>query len=291
MKTGWIVLLAASAAMAQSFEAASVQPAGAARGRALRGGPGTGLPGELSGIASLKSLVLRAYDVKDYQVSAPSWMDSERYQVEAKIPPQADRAAVSKMLQALLAERFHLAVRRETRRLPVYFLTLAKGGPKFHQAKPAAEEGAEEQPVDPKFRRGADGLPDLQPGADVPRSYEVVLSGSDGVVYKLWGRHETMAQLAGRLSTALGRVVVDRTGLADRYNFTLTWSVESAGGVIPRTGPPPDEIESHRTPVLTDPGLSVFHALQEQMGLTLRPGKGPVDMLIVERADRVPAGN
>lgn len=289
MRFAWILMLA-SAVSGQTFEAASVKPVGNTRVRPLRGGPGTNSPGELSGAATLKGLILRAYDLKDYQLAGPGWMDSERYEITAKIAAGAGKADVARMLQALLAERFHLELRREMRELPIYSLTVAKGGPKLRESR-AGAEGEEGQTVSPKMTRGADGLPDLAPGSDVPRSYEIVLAGSDGILYKRWARRETMQDLADRLSAALNRSVVDRTGLAGQYDFTLAWSVESAGGVIPRTGPPPDEIESHPTPVLTDPGLSVFHAVQEQLGLLLQPGKGPVEMVTVTRAERVPSGN
>jgi uncharacterized protein (TIGR03435 family) len=277
--------------MGQTFEAASVKPLRDARVRPLRGGPGTNAPGELTGASTLRALILRAYELKDYQVSGPGWMDSERYEIAAKIPAGAGKADVARMMQALLKERFRLEVLRETRELPVYSLALAKGGPKLRESRAAAAENAAERPAAPRMTRGADGLPDLAPGTDVPRSYEIVLAGSDGLVYKHWARRETMADLADRLSAVLNRAVIDRTSLAGQYDFTLAWSVESAGGVIPRTGPPPDAIESHPTPVLTDPGLSLFNAVKEQLGLLLQPGKGPVEMLIVTRADKVPTGN
>ena len=290
MRMVWVLMLAGSA-LGQTFDAASVKPVGNARVRPLRGGPGTNSPGELSGAATLRALILRAYDLKDYQLAGPNWMDSERYEITAKIPVGAGKADVARMLQALLVERFHLELRRETRELPVYFLTVAKGGTKLRESKAAAEQVEGERPVSPKMAHGADGLPDLAQGSDVPRSYEIVLAGSDGIIYKRWARRESMQDLADRLSVALNRTVVNRTGLAGRYDFTLAWSVESAGGVIPRTGPPPDEIESHATPVLTDPGLSVFNAVKEQLGLLLQPGKGPVEMVTVTRAERVPVGN
>ena len=284
-------MLAAEAMMGQTFEVASVKPVGQERIRPLHGGPGTNSPGELSGGATLRALIMRAYDLKDYQIAGLAWMDSERYQIAAKIPVGADRPAVGRMLQALLAEQFHLEARRERREMPVYSLMVAKNGPKLRESVAAGDDKAAEGPVAPKMVPGANGLPDLQPGTDVPRSFEIVLAGSDGILYKLWARRERMEDLADRLGAALNRAVVDRTGLVKEYDFTLTWSVESAGGMLPRTGPPPDEIESHGTPVLTDPGLSVFSAVREQLGLALRPGKATVEMLVVTHAERVPVGN
>jgi uncharacterized protein (TIGR03435 family) len=170
---------------------------------------------------------MRAYDLKDYQIAGPAWMDSERYQIAAKIPAGADRPAMGRMLQALLTERFHLESRRERRKMPVYSLMVAKNGPKLRESVAAGDVKAAEGPVAPKMVPGANGLPDLQPGTDVPRSFEIVLAGSDGILYKLWARRERMEDLADRLGAALNRAVVDRTGLVKEYDFTLTWSVEA----------------------------------------------------------------
>jgi len=143
----------------------------------------------------------------------------------------------------------------------------------------------------PKLVRGANGYPDLAPGTEVPRTYQVVLGGSDGLLYKLWARRETMPQLADRLSSQLNRAVVDRTGLQGGYDFALSWTMDAAGGIVPRTEPPPDEIEMYNSSVLTDPGLSLFNAVQAQLGLKLESGKGPVQMLVVDKLERVPTGN
>ncbi|HLH19483.1 MAG TPA: TIGR03435 family protein [Bryobacteraceae bacterium] len=275
---------------APAFEAASLKAV--APGRTglpqLHGGPGTGSPGQLSGAATLKALVMRAYGVKEYQVSGPGWMDTQRYEIAAKVPAGATGQQVAAMLRTLLAARLRMEVRLETRELPIYSLVVAKNGPKL--AKSAGDSAASGDPA-PRLVAGADGLPDLPPGAHVPRSYEVVVAGPDGILYKLWARRESMEQLADRLNAVVNRAVVDRTGLAGLYDFTLAWSLESAGGMIPRNGPPPDAIESRAAPVLSDPGLSMFNALPSQLGLRLEPGKGRVEMVVVTRADRLPAEN
>jgi uncharacterized protein (TIGR03435 family) len=295
------VVLLAVAGLAQnqqvrpSFEVASVKPVKAGtRIGPLRGGPGTNSPGQLSGAATLKALLMRAYDLKDYQVAGPAWMDSERYEIAAKIPAGADKAQVSLMLQSLVAERFRLAAHRETRELPLYELLVAKNGPKFTESAAGAlgvEDGAAAKPAAPKLIKGADGLPDILPGSTVPRTYQIVLAGSDGILYKLWGRRESMQQFADRLSAQLNRAVVDRTDLKGQYDFTFAWAIESSGGVIPRTGPPPDQTESVNSPVLSDPGLSLFAAVQTQLGLKLEPKKGPVEMLIIDSAEKTPIEN
>jgi uncharacterized protein (TIGR03435 family) len=296
------LLLSACAALPQTaqlraFEAASVKPVEPGRPASgpLRGGPGTGSPGQLTGAASLKALLMRAYEMKGYQIAGPAWTDSERYEIAAKIPPGANRRDVAQMLRALLADRFHLVARLETRELPLYALVLAKNGPKLRDSRPAdaqpADDGTLPRQSVPKLTKGLDGFPDLPKGADLPRSYEVVIGGSDGLMYKLWARRETMQQLADRLGSQLNRAVIDRTGLAAQYDFALAWTMESAGGSIPRTDPPPDEIDSHNTPVLSDAGLSIFAAVQAQLGLKLESKRGPLQMLIVDRVEKVPTAN
>ena len=275
-----------------AFEAASVKPASTQSVR-LHGGPGTSSPGQLTGVATLKALIERAYEMKPYQVSAPGWMDSARYEIAAKIPPHATRQQADAMLRTLLTERFHLAAHRETREMPILQLAIAKNGSKLKESTadpmPAAEA---ETPVDtPKFITGGDGLPELAPGAKLSRSYLAMIAGSDGVRVKLWAHQETIAKLVEDLSSYLNRSVSDRTGLAGRYDFTLDWAMDTAGGGIPRTGPPPDMIDSFSGPIGVNESTTIFAALQSQLGLRLDQKKGPVEILIVDSADKVPAGN
>src|SRR5579863_9583054 len=137
MRSAILPLMACAAFAQTGFEAASVKRT-ADRWSPLRGGPGTSSPGQLSGVATLKVLVMRAYGLKDYQVSGPAWMDSERYEIAAKIPAGATRSQVSLMLQGLLADRFGLAIHRETRELPIFALLVGKNGPKLRASDPNA---------------------------------------------------------------------------------------------------------------------------------------------------------
>src|SRR5262249_1919444 len=144
----------------------------------LRGGPDTNSPGQLRGAATLKALLMRAYGLKEYQIIGPAWMDAERFEVVAKVPSNADHALVSKMLQSLLAERFHLATHRETRELPSYAMLVAKNGLKMAvPPKPEGPAADNATPVFPKMIQGPDGLPDFVPGSNVPRTFAVVVGG------------------------------------------------------------------------------------------------------------------
>lgn len=232
----------------------------------------------------MRALLMRAYDVKWYQVSGPAWMDSERYEVDARMPEGATKEQVAAMLRTLLIERFHLAARVETRQLPVYEL-LVRGNPKLKTSEPASSEGST---TAPKIAKGPNGLPEIV--GKLERSFELVLGGPDGVRYQRWARRESMQDLADILSDRLDRPVVDQTGLRGTYDYELTWAMEGGGG-IPRTGSPPDVIEIGGTPVASDSGLNVFAAIQAQLGLKLQPGKGPVRMLVVDRIDNQPTEN
>ena len=162
-----VILLAASAALARqapSFEAASVKAADGRAGQSLRGGPGTNSPGQMSGSATLKTLLMRAYGMKSYQISGPAWMESERYEIAAKIPAGTTKEEAALMLRSLLADRFGLAAHRETKELPIFALVAGKSGPKLKPSAAAGQSGTAGAGA-PKLVRGADGLPDIAPGA------------------------------------------------------------------------------------------------------------------------------
>ncbi len=85
---------------------------------------------------TLKNLIARAYDVRDYQVEGPEWLDGERYDVIATIPQGSDKSQVGLMVQRLLAERFKLTLHHESKPMAVYTLSVAKGGPKLKEIDP-----------------------------------------------------------------------------------------------------------------------------------------------------------
>src|SRR5579872_2578630 len=83
---------------------------------------------------SLLDVLTRAYGVKDHQIVGPDWLRSERYNIVAKMPPDSTKDQIPAMLQTLVADRFKMAIHRETKVLPVYALVAAKSGPKLHEA-------------------------------------------------------------------------------------------------------------------------------------------------------------
>jgi uncharacterized protein (TIGR03435 family) len=269
---------AAAQALAPAFETASVKPT--ERGRTFVRSD----PGQWTAVATLKTLVLRAYGLKDYQVAGPAFLETARYEIAAKVPAGARESDIPAMLRALLAERFGLKAHREPRELAVYALVVAKGGPKLRESSGGGEATA----AAPRLVKGADGRPEFAAGSSVARSYVVVMGGSDGAMYKLWGRGETMEQLCERLAAQLNRAVVDETGLKGAYDFTLVWS---ASGPIVRTGPPPDQIEMSGAPVMAETGQPLAGALASQLGLRLESQKRRVEVLVVDAVQRTPSEN
>jgi len=283
------VAMWAQSEMAQTFEVASIKAAVVTPGRRptpLDGGPGTKSPTRLAGTATMKELLMRAYGVKAYQISGPAWMDTEMYEIAANVGAGASKEQAAEMLRNLLAERFRLAARRETKEVGMYALLVGKNGPKLQESDAAAAEEDEKARAAggfqrPKVTMGPDGFPQIPADARMPGSFTLSLSSGEFLRTKLFARHQTMDQLAGTFASYLKRPVVNQTGLAGRYDFTLAFESDPLEG----TG----EMRQRAAP--ENPGPTIFAAVQEQLGLKLEQRKGPVEMVIVDRVERVPTEN
>jgi uncharacterized protein (TIGR03435 family) len=220
---------------------------------------------------TVKFLIKQAYGVEDDEISgAPNWLDSETYDVDAKVS-SSDLAALEKldekqrlrMLQPVLAERFQLKVHRETKEIPVYALVIAKNGPKLHVAKPGDTY--------------ADGIkgPDGKPG------------GRAGMM--MWGRGRLIAQgipianLLPPLTQQLERTVLDKTGLKGTYDITLLWTPEDDQGSMVSGA---EGGRQGSGPAADSSGASIFTAIQEQLGLKLESQKGQVEGLVIDHVER-----
>ncbi len=260
---------------APEFEVASIKPTKA-------GTPGFFInmrPGgrfSATGI-TVKFLLEQAYDVKDSQViGAPSWTDSERYDIDAKpdeaeiaktnkLSPDERRQELMKMLQSLLADRFKLSLGHDTRELPVYALVVAKNGPKFHESTIKPTPNQPDAPLPP-------------PGQGGPPRQGIRMNGRGDLTVT----YVDVPMFADLLSRMVGRIVVDKTGLTGKYDFTLKWTPDEGQGMM--GGPPrPDGI----APPPPDPsGPSIFTALQEQLGLKLDSQKAMTDVLVIQHVER-----
>jgi uncharacterized protein (TIGR03435 family) len=125
----------------------------------MSGGPGTKDPGRITynGV-TLKMLLKRAYDISPDQISGPDWLDSERYDIVAKVPPGTTPEQFRLMLQNLLAERFELRQHRETKTLPVYLLTVANNGPKLEPTETLPEYKDDEESKAASQKKASEAL-------------------------------------------------------------------------------------------------------------------------------------
>jgi uncharacterized protein (TIGR03435 family) len=317
--TGLVLFAAAlvygqTADKALTFDAASIKPASLpapdGRGRVMvggpTGGPGTGDPGRVRyPFISLKNLLMNAYDVKSFQIQGPSWLDSERFDLNATMPPETTREQFRAMLQNLLAERFQLTLHRESRELPMYSLVVAKNGPKMKESEPVSSPNedagaAPSSPFPEQPKMGPDGFPVLAPSGGRAGLFLMMMPGRARLV----GRQQTMQDLASRLGTQLSRPVSDVTGLTAKYDFTLTFSPEGmnapvgsmgAGGVMVAAAPPaPAEAGaggSQASLPEADTPPDLFRAVKDQLGLTLESKKGPVEMIVIDHIEKTPTGN
>ncbi len=193
-------------------------------------------------------LIRYAFGMPETRIAGgPAWMRSAKWDVEAKSDPAIDaqlrgidsasaREQKQHMLQALLADRFALKVHEETRQLPIYALVVAKGGPRFQ-----------------------------------PSKINGTTINNGNAYIRVTGSDHTVALLAEQLSRALGRVVIDRTGLDGRFELSLKWT--------------PDDAAAPSSAANADAGPSIFTAIQEQLGLKLESGKGPVPILVVDHIE------
>lgn len=223
----------------------------------------------------LRTIIRFAYDIQNTQlVGGPAWIDTDFFDIEAKAPSAqvASNARVPMdvlrtMTRSLLADRFQLNARHETRQLPIYELVVArKDGRLGPQLRAAAVD------CDALRRNNQDPPPpkDGQPtcGGSL-RGGHLILNG--------W----SMSQLSVNLATWADRIVVDRTGLTGGFNLKLEWSLDQRPQFDAIGGPArPVEIPAERT------GPSIFSALEEQLGLRLQPANGPVDVLVIDHAEK-----
>ncbi len=272
------------------FDAASFRqaPAGASA-KPLRGGPGTSDPGRISyPSATLRQILIKAFGVASDQISGPAWIESDRYELTATIPPATTPDQFGAMLQGLLAERLGLVVHHESRNLPVYLLIPAKGGSKL---KPSAGPGAGDTPATAEghLSVGPDGCPVLPPGT---RRWDAH-TDAQGMECDSYGGYtmpELASQLAGLIRLGQGirdsPHVVDRTGLAGAFDFKLRFHLQlmnpQMAVALPSDGSAGDPLGDNMS--------SLTRAL-DQLGLSLRKTTESLDVIVIDKVERVPLAN
>ena len=250
-----ILLCGLAAAQTTHFEVASIKPADrAAIERSLRTDNAGGLNATN---VPIRALITMAYGIRDSQLTGgPKWVDTDCYDVMAK-PEKMEGAPgfvgpssitdeqrkvrddlLKERIRNLLTERFGLQVRKEIREEQVYTLTVTKSGPKV---TPNTTPGA---------RQGLTMNPERAQGFAAP-----------------------MSLLAEDLADTLGRPVIDKTGLTEKYDWKLEWAPEATPG-------------STEAPLQVSAGPTIFTALQDQLGLKLESTKGPVEVYVIDHIDQ-----
>jgi len=206
---------------------------------------------------SLRSLIVMAYGVKDYQVEGPDWLRSEHFDLAAKFPEALPRdrekynAELHAMLQKMLVDRFKLAVHRDQKTFSVYGLIVGKSGIKFKEV----------------------------PDGDSHNQN----SNSNGNTNHYTGTCVTMAAFAEYLARRVDKPVLDMTGLSGYYTLTLDWVAE------PRQS---SEGKADAPAAADSPsGAALPEAVQEQPGLKLETRKAPIEILVVDHAEKTPTEN
>jgi len=241
----------AQQAPAPAFEVASFKHVGDQQSNSIQVGPGSFrsnvrpfqyTPGTVSCRQPLISILTEAFQVKSFQIQGPDWLGQEVYELKANMPEATEKEAARLMIQKMLADRIGLQVRREQKEFPVFLLVAIPGTNKLEEVADAPKQYG--------FRMGMDSL-EATPAMP-------------------------LSALAGNLTRAAGRPVLDETGKKGYYKVKLQWNAEAPraeGGVV-HLG--------------ADSGI--ISALP-QIGLKLEPAKRMMDHLIIEKVSKEPTEN
>ncbi|MGH9575506.1 MAG: TIGR03435 family protein [Candidatus Acidiferrales bacterium] len=210
--------------------------------------------GRLSARAvTLRQLIAEAYQIRESLIlGGASWSDSERYDIEAKAAdPVGWNSGIRQMLQALLSDRFQLRVHWEPKEMPVYLLSVAKGGAKLEKMRNECTPG--------------------------PNGF---CGGYTNRIGLITGEKASMTQLADTLSAILDHPVLDQTGLSGLFDdIKLEWVPDETQ--YESWGP-----QAYKRAVSDPSGASLFTAIQEQLGLKLESGKRSVKVLVIDSAEK-----
>jgi len=230
---------------------------------------------------SLFELLTLAYQVKSHQISGPSWMVTERYDIQAKLPEGGKRGQVPAMMQTLLAERFGMRMHRETREFNVLAIVVAKGGPNLKpttvEAPPPAAGGQLRGGIavgagGTAVSSGQGGDSKITPGAGGNLHIEAV--------------RMTMTGLVNLVSRWCDRPLVDMTDLKGAYDMELDISGEEVRNAARSHGVsvPPSEGPTDAE------GVSLASSLQK-LGLKLEARKAPAEVIVIDKVEKVPTEN
>jgi uncharacterized protein (TIGR03435 family) len=263
------------------FDVASIRP-GNVEALAASGGIGLRmLPNGISaGFSTVRMLIMSAYQLRDHQViGGPTWMNVDRFDISARADREITPSVGRQMLINLLADRFKLRVRTETRRADVYALALANAdgrlGPQLKRTSAECEATLE--------ARKNDTAPPAAPNFELIRKQTVcgmtmVSSSANGARVTSVGAMP-LERLVSQISTEIGGPVIDRTGLTGLFDMILEYASTRPQFQTSPTVVAPDLSKDAAPPTLRD-------ALREQLGLRLVTEEGPLEVLVIDSVER-----
>jgi uncharacterized protein (TIGR03435 family) len=318
------VTLGQNVAPKPSFEVVSIKPSDPSlniRGGGPRGGDRYTMAG-----ATLRMLIQQAYTNPSSPpgsmieiVGGPSWMDSDRYNIEAKADCSGgilSRDQLMLMVQSMLEDRFQLKARMETRELPVYNLVVAREGLKMKESTDQTPVGlggrGAPQPCSPVPAAAAVPPPPPPPlpppgggqrgfvidPAQMPRGAMLMMLNQQGMTMQ--GAGVGVGNLISAMQQFVGRPVIDKTGITGLFDFTLQFSRDGLPGVpggptlTQSGGPSPNPFGPgggggltgpNAPPTALDPMPTLFSAIQD-LGLRLEATKGPVPVVVIESVQK-----
>jgi len=262
---------------------------------------------------TLKDLISGAYKVKALQITGPDWLGSQHFDIAARMPEGSSKDDAPKMLQALLEDRFKVAIHRETQEHTVLALVVGKGGPKMKESPGDAPPLDPDAPLKPGEMQMDTPDGPARMTIDMKNGGATINMGTKGVVtysmnsqsmtMHITSSKTTMAALADTLTAMMtqmgggsGRQVLDMTGLKGNYEVSMDFSLadmvaaaraqQGAAGVGGTAG-------ASAAPEASDPsggGSTVSDSVQK-LGLKLESRKAPVEQLIVDHAEKTPTEN
>jgi uncharacterized protein (TIGR03435 family) len=222
---------------------------------------------------------LTVNQIQSVLAQLPKWAASNRYDIQARAAGNPTKDQFRLMMQALLADRFKLAIHYETKQLPIAALVLDKPGrmgPQFRQhpddstCTTVAPGGAQAQPSDAPTVAG--GFPETC--GSIP---ELHASASGRV--RIGGRNVPISMMTNMFSvpdiSGVDRPVLDRTGLTGKFDFVLEWTPQLNGPLPPGVDFQPDPT-----------GPTFLEGLKEQLGLKLESQTGPVEVIVVDHIEQ-----
>jgi uncharacterized protein (TIGR03435 family) len=214
---------------------------------------------------TLQNIMVNAFDVRIFQLAGlPTWGTSDNFDIDARVAGNPTRLQMMQMLQALLADRFHLKTHRETRELPIFVMTAAKGGVKLESSKDGGCVVVE--PGQPVPRR--------EPGQAISRICGNNIVRPAGTNMQ-WNAYKiNMPGMIQVLSNLIGERIVDHTGFTAAFDLNLEWTPTPGSA---------DPTEDHAGDAA---GLSLAGALLRDAGLKLERSRGPVEVLVIDHVER-----